>query len=57
MKSLRATAISFRVLKGDDLWLIARNAGTSITMIDTFYARRLSAELGRDVLGQSAVPS
>lgn len=57
MKSLRATAISFRVLKGDDLWLIARNAGTSITMIDTFYARRLSAELGRDVLGQSAVPA
>lgn len=57
MKSLRATAISFRVLKGDDLWLIARNAGTSITMIDTYYARRLSAELGRDVLGQSAVPN
>jgi hypothetical protein len=44
-KSLRATAISRQVLAGKDLLFIARNAGTSLAMIDTFYARRLSAEM------------
>lgn len=49
-KSLRATAVSFAVLRGTDLLMIARNAGTSVSMIDQFYARRLSAEMGKDVL-------
>lgn len=52
LKSLRAIAISFRVLAGADLLTIARNAGTSIAMIDQFYARRLTAEMGMDVLGK-----
>lgn len=49
-KSLRCTAISFAVLQGIDLMWIARNAGTSIVMIDQFYARRLSAEMAKDEL-------
>ena len=44
-KSLRATAISRLVLAGKDLMFIARNAGTSVNMIDLYYARRLTAEL------------
>lgn len=44
-KSLRATAISRLVLAGKPLDFIARNAGTSIAMIDTFYAKRLTAEM------------
>ena len=54
LKSLRVTAISFRVLEPNpNLLLIARNAGTSLAMIDNFYAKRLSAEMHRDVLGAS----
>lgn len=52
-KSLRATAISFEILRGapsPNLLMIARNAGTSVAMIDQFYARRLSAEMGKEVL-------
>ncbi len=51
-KSLRATAISFEILGTDqpNLLLIARNAGTSILMIDKYYAQRLSAEMGKDIL-------
>jgi hypothetical protein len=44
-KSLRATAISRLVLAGKDLMFISRNAGTSIQMIDTYYAKRLIAEM------------
>jgi hypothetical protein len=51
-KSFRCTAISFAVLQGIDLMWIARNAGTSVTMIDSFYARRLSAEMAKDQLTQ-----
>jgi integrase len=56
LKSLRATAISFRILNSPDLNLqiIARNAGTSVVMIDDFYAKRLTAEMNKDAL--SAVP-
>jgi hypothetical protein len=57
LKSLRATAISFRILAGapsPNLLLIARNAGTSVAMIDNFYAKRLSAELGATELSQSS---
>jgi integrase len=55
-KSLRATAISFRILNNPDLNLqiIARNAGTSVVMIDEFYAKRLTAEMNKDAL--SAIP-
>lgn len=51
-KSLRATAISLRILESPEpnLLLIARNAGTSVHMIDKFYAQRLSAEMGSDLL-------
>jgi integrase len=56
LKSLRATAISFRILQGrptPNLLAIARNAGTSVSMIDTFYARRMAAELFTDTLSAS----
>jgi integrase len=56
LKSLRATAISFKILDGaphPDLLMIARNAGTSVTMIDSFYAKRLSAALGVAQLARS----
>lgn len=52
-KSLRATAISFRLLEPNaNLLLIARNAGTSLAMIDQFYAKRLSAEMHLDELSK-----
>ncbi len=52
-KSLRATSISFAILAGKprpDLMAIARNAGTSLLMIDAFYAKKLSAEMHLDTL-------
>jgi hypothetical protein len=57
-KSLRAAAISFAILDSDqpNLLLIARNAGTSVAMIDQFYARRLSAEMGKDLLTKRRKP-
>jgi hypothetical protein len=54
-KSLRATSISFAILAGKpkpDLMAIARNAGTSLLMIDTFYAKRLVAEMALDTLSR-----
>lgn len=56
LKSLRATAISFRILQGrptPNLLAIARNAGTSVAMIDAFYARRMAAELFTETLSMS----
>jgi hypothetical protein len=58
LKSLRATAISFKILAGapaPNLLMIARNAGTSVTMIDQFYARRLSAAMGVAELSKSTI--
>jgi hypothetical protein len=54
MKSLRATSISFQLLDQPDLNLqvIARNAGTSIQMIDQFYAKRLTAEMHKESLSK-----
>lgn len=50
-KSLRATAISFRVLDGSaNLTLIARNAGTSIGSIDLYYAKYLRGADDLDAL-------
>ena len=57
MKSLRATAISFRVMQpSPNLLLIARNAGTSVQIIDQYYAKRLSAEANKAELSKSVVP-
>jgi len=44
---MRATAMCFRLLDERNLnvLMIAPNAGTSVAMIDAFYARRLSAEM------------
>jgi integrase len=56
LKSLRATAISFRILQGrptPNLLAIARNAGTSVAMLDSFYARRMAAELFTETLSES----
>ncbi|WVN42033.1 phage integrase SAM-like domain-containing protein [beta proteobacterium MWH-UniP1] len=45
--SLRHSAITFRLLygKGIDLLTLARNARTSLEMVDKFYASELSAEM------------
>jgi hypothetical protein len=53
LKSVRATSISFAVLRRDDLMMIARNAGTSVAMIDNFYARRLTSEMSAGRLAKS----
>lgn len=47
MYSLRHTAIMFRLLygKGIDLLTLARNARTSVQMIEQFYASQLTAEM------------
>jgi hypothetical protein len=51
LKSLRSTSISFRVLDGSaDIFAIARNAGTSVQMIDDFYAKPLGALMKKDAL-------
>ncbi len=48
--SLRHSAIMFAILGGDtNLLKIARNARTSPDMIDRFYARHLTAEMGADM--------
>ena len=50
--SLRHTAITFRLLYGQgiDLLTLARNARTSVEMIERFYASELSAEMNIDLL-------
>jgi hypothetical protein len=50
--SLRHTAIMFRLLygKGIDLLTLARNARTSVQMIERFYASQLTAEMNIDLL-------
>ena len=50
--SLRHSAIMFRLIKGKDMCLLtlARNARTSVEMIDRFYAKHLTAEMNVDVL-------
>ncbi len=52
LKSLRSTAISARILDQPELnlTLIARNVGTSVVMIDQFYAKRLRAVMHKDAL-------
>lgn len=50
--SLRHTAIMFRLLygKGIDLLTLARNARTSVQMIEAFYASNLTAEMNIGLL-------
>lgn len=50
--SLRHTAIMFRLLygKGIDLLTLARNARTSVQMIEKFYASQLTAEMNIGLL-------
>ena len=50
--SLRHTAIMFRLLygKGIDLLTLARNARTSVAMIEKFYASNLTAEMNVGLL-------
>lgn len=50
--SLRHTAIMLRLLygKGIDLLTLARNARTSVAMIERFYASNLTAEMNIDIL-------
>ncbi|QWD79880.1 phage integrase SAM-like domain-containing protein [Polynucleobacter sp. MWH-Spelu-300-X4] len=50
--SLRHTAITFRLLygKGIDLLTLAKNARTSVEMIERFYASQLTPEMNIDLL-------
>jgi len=50
--SLRHTAIMSRLISGDaiDLLTLARNARTSVEMIDRFYAKHLTAEMNVEQL-------
>ena len=50
--SLRHTAIMFRLLYGQgiDLLTLARNARTSVQMIEKFYASQLTAEMNIGLL-------
>ena len=50
--SLRHTAMTFRLLYGGkiDLLTLARNARTSVEMIERFYASNLTAEMNIDLL-------
>ena len=50
--SLRHTAITLRLLYGGkiDLLTLARNARTSVEMIEKFYSSNLSAEMNIDLL-------
>jgi len=50
--SLRHTAITFRLLYGQgiDLLTLAKNARTSVEMIERFYASELNAEMNVGML-------
>ncbi len=56
--SLRHTAIMFRLLnaKNLDTLTLARNARTSVEMIDRFYAKPLTAEMNVDLLHSERRP-
>ncbi len=57
--SLRHTAIMFRLTEGDniDLLTLARNARTSVAMIERFYAKPLSGEMNVDKIQSKRVKS
>lgn len=56
--SLRHTSIMFRLLNADNLdtLTLARNARTSVEMIDRFYAKPLTAEMKVDILHSQRRP-
>lgn len=59
-KAIRATSITFALLRPNppSIYQIALNAGTSVAVIEKFYAKRLTAEHGKDVLtAAEALPS
>lgn len=51
-KAMRATSIALTLLRPNPptIYQIALNAGTSVQMIEKFYAKRLTAESGKDIL-------
>jgi hypothetical protein len=57
--SLRHTAIMFRLIESDglDLLSLARNARTSVEMIDRFYAKHLTAEMNVDLIQSNRTQS
>jgi hypothetical protein len=57
LKSVRATSISTALLNNPNLNLtvLARNSGTSVQMVDEFYANRLTPEMFKHEL--SAMPA
>jgi hypothetical protein len=54
--SLRHTSIMLRPLNADNLDTVARNARTSVEMIDRFYAKPLTAEMKVDILHSQRRP-
>lgn len=52
LKSIRSTALYARILQNPriNLLVLAKNAGTSVQMLDRAYLRELPAEIGRDQL-------
>lgn len=59
-KAVRATSITFALLRPNPptIYQIALNAGTSVAVIEKFYAKRLTAESGKEVLtATEALPS
>jgi hypothetical protein len=50
LKSLRATGISFQVLAGVNIVLIANNSGTGINSIQNFYVKHLRGDDDKDAL-------
>lgn len=51
-KAMRATSIALALLRPNppSIYQIALNAGTSVQMIETYYAKRLTAESGKAIL-------
>ena len=52
LKALRSTGISFRILEGAPITLVANNSGTSINSISNFYAKYLRGTDDVDALTQ-----
>jgi hypothetical protein len=53
--SLRHTSLMFRVLADVDLFLLARNAGTSIDQLERFYCSHFSADMRLDELHKGVI--
>ena len=53
-KALRASGISFRILNGANLMLVAKNSGTSVLSIQNFYAKYLRPDADIDEITKMA---